>query len=91
MKIASDAVLGLPPRTTVFSGQSADDADGLFWSPKPSMAEGFKKGHRGILGPNPVIRERTVSGEQVAGAFIANSQELEVVLFKVSAHPPEVL
>ena len=73
---------GIPPRVTVYRGQSKDSPLGLSWTTSRAVAESFAHGHRGIRTPNPVIYSLEVTRKQIA--FLCDDrEESEVVLFNI--------
>ena len=57
---------GIPPRVTVYRGQSKNSPLGLSWTTSRAVAESFARGHRGIRNPNPVIYSLDVTRKQIA-------------------------
>jgi hypothetical protein len=64
----------------VFRGQDRSAHIGLSWTTDRTVANGFARGHRGLLNPNPVVLTTTVAKRNVA--FVnTEREEAEVVLF----------
>jgi hypothetical protein len=73
----------LPARIQLFRGQIAGDAFGLAWTASRTVAEGFARGHRGLVHDDPYVYEIIVRREEVA--FTCEDRlESEVVLRRVS-------
>jgi hypothetical protein len=73
---------GIPPRVTVYRGQSKNAPLGLSWTTSRAVAESFARGHRGIKPLCPVIHSLEVIGKQIA--FLCDDrQESEIVLFNI--------
>lgn len=73
---------GIPPRVTVYRGQSKNYPLGLSWTTSRAVAESFARGHRGIKPPDPVIYSVEVTKKQIA--FLCDDrEESEVVLFSI--------
>jgi hypothetical protein len=73
---------GIPPRVTVYRGQSKNSPLGLSWTTSRAVAESFAHGHRGAKNPNPVVYSLEVTRKQIA--FLCDDrEESEVVLFNI--------
>ncbi len=73
---------GIPPRVTVYRGQSKNSPLGLSWTTSRAVAESFAHGHRGIRNPYPVVYSLEVTRKQIA--FLCDDrEESEVVLFNI--------
>jgi hypothetical protein len=73
---------GIPPRVTVYRGQSKNSPLGLSWTTSRAVAESFAHGHRGIRNPYSVVYSLEVTRKQIA--FLCDDrEESEVVLFNI--------
>ena len=64
---------------TIYRGQDVRGEVGLSWSLSRQVAEGFARGHRGILNPNPMVSQREVRRDDIV--FFTNARnEQEIVL-----------
>lgn len=81
---------GIPPRVTVYRGQSKNSPLGLSWTTSRAVAESFARGHRGLKNPNPVVYSLEVTRIQIA--FLCNDrEESEVVLFNIPRNKAKLL
>jgi len=72
--------LALPQTFTAYRGQDAS-RDGICWSRDREVAERFSLGYRGVRNPQPLLRELTLTPEQVA-MVIGDRDEAEVVTWR---------
>lgn len=68
----------LPDEVQVFRGCSRERVAGL-WSLSRDVATQFAHGHRGIIVPNPIIAEATISRRDIF-AVMTSRAEQELVL-----------
>lgn len=64
---------------TVYRGQDMRGEVGLSWSLSRQVAEGFARGHRGILNPNPMVVRRRVRRDDIV-LYTNARNEQEIVL-----------
>ena len=70
----------LPESVTVFRGQDQDAEIGLSWTLNRDVADGFAKGHRGIVNKSPVILTAEINKLDIASVQ-TDRNEAEIILF----------
>lgn len=65
---------------TVYRGQNARSPFGLSWTTDESIAEGFARGHRGIMNQQPIVIRGLVKSEHIA-LEESRRGEAEVIVF----------
>jgi hypothetical protein len=72
---------GLPDTgITIYRGQDEYDEAGLSWTTDMKVAQGFARGHRGLVKAKPTVLESVVAKKDIALAFVERN-ESEIVLF----------
>lgn len=65
---------------TVYRGQDENDDTGLSWTTDMNVAQGFARGHRGLVNDIPTVVEAVIAKKDIALTFIERN-ESEIVLF----------
>lgn len=66
---------------TVYRGQNATSPFGVSWTTDESIADGFARGHRGIMNQQPIVICGIVKSEYIAHEE-NNRGEAEVIVFR---------